>query len=316
MPENEDLQPGASFADIAIQPAETDESQDSTPPEQDEDDAAATEGGQEPEVPGILKDAEQDEEEKEDDGPDLSLSDDLNQHPILKAKWEAYVAQKERGIDKWMAAQSAKLQEAETFKESWAPLVGFYERLNDPETVDEAFGELTTMLEKHYGRSFVGAATAESEPFGESKYGLEFASDDKVVEVTKATVVAELERLLDARLGPMADEFKSRQAEREAQSKAEAAVPALRAQFEIAADPWVTPELAARAMKQYPGLDPVSAFSAAFVKEIARYTAKHSASSAPRVRNLPAGHAGTRQRAELEAGASFLDILGSEATLA
>lgn len=316
MDENPILATGATFGEIA-DVAEDTEAQ-ATPDTQQADSEAATDGGTTseapPEIPGILKDDETTEDTEEK--PDLDIDPDLEKHPILKAKWEAYRAQKERGIQSFIETQKAKTADLEKYQEDWAPLVDFYSKFENPATVDQAFAEMCQTLEKTYNRPFgktqEATVTEDGEP--KSKFGLEFPSDDKVVEAATNVIVPQIKALLDERLGPVSEDYKARTAERELTTKVTQALPLLKSKFEIAADPWVTPEKVTEAMTTFPGLDAKSAFSAHFVEEIARYTVKHSG-QAQTVRQLPKNDTGGKTRADLKVGASFADIVASEATL-
>jgi hypothetical protein len=318
--ENPTLAEGASFGDIVgTETQQPEASSEATPEAGTEAVEGATDGSTtseaSPEVPGILKDDEG--KEGGEDTPDLSIDPDLEKHPILKAKWEAFRAQKEKGIQQFLEKHNSEKSELSQFKDQYEPLVEFYQEFENPETVDAAFERMRETLEKTYGRPFGrenAPASDDSEGGDKSKYGLEFASDDKVVDTAAKILLPQIEKLLDSRLGPVSEDFKARQAEREASQKATKALPSLKAEFEVTAEPWVTPEKVLEAMKAYPGIDPRAAFAAHFVKEIARYTAKH-AGGQQTVRSLPRNDIGAKTRADLKEGASFAEIVASEATL-
>jgi hypothetical protein len=326
----EELQPGASFSEIAEAPV-TAEAMASTPAEGEQAASVATEGDTktEPETLGVLKEPKEDDKAQEgEDKPDLSLDADLEKHPILKAKWEAYVANKEKGIDKFIHEHNEKLKEATSQLEQWNPLVEFYNEFENPETVDAAFQKMCVGLAKTYGRSFggfdaagqaTGQATAtpqtQGEPKdGESKYGFEFASEDKILETTVKVVEDRIAKLLDQRLEPISKKFETDEQAAATRAAVEAALPALKSTYEVSADPWVTPEKVTEAMREYPGLTPDKAFRAHFADHIARYSVKHSQGKQP-VKNLPLNNNGGTTRAELRPGATFGDIAMAEATL-
>ncbi len=305
---------GSSFAAIVEAPP-LDETQVSTPAEEVSSDATPTDGGQpEPETLGDLKEEEAPEGE---DKPDLSTDPDLEKHPILKAKMEAFIAQKEKGIDKFITETNEKLKEANEFKEQYQPLAEFYQQFEDPETVDDAFARTCVALAKTHGRPFGGydasgkqAGTTPDEPTeGVSKYGLEYDTDDKVVDV----VLSRVDQLLEKRLGPISQEREQQAQAQQMATKAKDAVPALKSTFEVSADPWVTEEKVVSAMQEYPGLTPDRAFRAKYADDIAKYAVKHS--SKPTVKNLPVGDMGGKTRSDLKVGASFGDIVSAEATL-
>ena len=323
MDENPILATGATFGEIA-DVAEDTEAQ-ATPDTQQTDSEAATDGGTTseapPEIPGILKDDETTEDTE--DKPDLTIDADvqkfMDNHPVIKNAVEAFMARKDKGIQSYIEKSNttlAKVPELEKFQEDWQPLVTFYQEFENPATVDAAFDKLCLNLEKTYNRPFgktqEATVTEDGEP--KSKFGLEFPSDDKVVEAATNVIVPQIKALLDERLGPVSEDYKARTAERELTTKVTQALPLLKSKFEIAADPWVTPEKVTEAMTTFPGLDAKSAFSAHFVEEIARYTVKHSG-QAQTVRQLPKNDTGGKTRADLKVGASFADIVASEATL-
>lgn len=308
----EELQQGASFSDIALDGTDAETEVEATPEPVAEDVAQATEETveSESETLGILK--EEEEAQEEDDKPDLSIDPELEKHPILKAKWEAYKAQKEKGIDKFIQSHKDKIEPLEEFKATYEPLADFYQQFEDPETVDEAFAAMCSALEKTYGRAFGSHTVQPSAQEGESqsKYGLEFASDDKVVDV----VLREIKGLLGQEIAPLKQDYEAKTRDREASARASQAIPALKREYEVSTDPWITPELVREAIDAYPGIAPDKAFAAHYAKRIAQYAVKHSpTSSKPQVRNLPQGASGGRSRTDLTYGAGFGDIAESEA---
>lgn len=329
----EELLPGASFNEIAEAPV-TDETQVSTPAEGEQAGSVATEGDKttEPETLGVLKETKEDEKAPEgEDKPDLSLDADLEKHPILKAKWEAYVANKEKGIDKFINEHNEKLKEATDSLEQYQPLIDFYDQFEDANTVDEAFAKMCVGLAKTYGRPFggydgagqsvgvqpgqqTGAQAAGETKDGESKYGFEFASEDLILEKTVEVIETRLGKILDQRLGPISKKIETEEQTAAQRAAVSAALPALKSAYEVSAEPWVTAEVVETAMREYPGLTPDKAFRAHYADHIARYSVKHSQGRPP-VRNLPAPNSGGTTRADLKPGASFGDVIAAEATL-
>ena len=313
---------GTSFLDI-IEVTDADETVVSTPEEVAETDAVATEGDTtEPETLGILK---EDEAPEGTDKPDLSTDPDLEKHPILKAKMAEFIANKEKGIDKFINEYNAEKKELVEFKEQYQPLADFYQQFEDPETVDEAFAKTCRSLAVTYNRPFggwdangnqVGTTTNDETPTeGASKYGLEYDTDDKVVDVAVQVITTKLEQLLDKRLGPLTQKHEQETKSQQLAQKAASALPSLKSEFEVSSEPWITAGMITEAQAKYPSLEPGEAFQLAYKKEIAAYIAKHSAASKPTVRNLPIGDMGGKTRADLKVGSSFGDILSAEATL-
>jgi hypothetical protein len=320
----DDLQPGASFEEV-VNSEPQDETQVSTPEGDVVTDPPATDGGTtEPETLGILK--EELEAQEGEETPDLSVDADLQKHldahPIIKAKVEAFIANKEKGVDKFIQDHNAKVKELQTFRDQNQDIVGFAEGLKDPETVEETFKALSTTLAQAYGRPFGGfdaqgnSVTAEAPSVdGKSKYGLEYAEDDAVVEaaakLTVSQVVNHVKAMLDERLGPVENERKATEAAKATTAQAAEALPNLKAEFEVSTEPWVTQELVEEAMRAYPGVPAKAAFAAHFVRRIAQYTAKHSAAK-PQVKNLPANNGGGASHADLKPGATFAEIVAAE----
>lgn len=320
------LPEGTTFGEIATATDPADASK-ATPEGQTPEANAATDGGKtEPEVPAAFK--EQPSEEAAEK-PDLSLDKDLEGHPVLKAKWEAFVAQKEKGIDKWMTEQSTKLKDAEQFKEDYQPLVDFYQEFDNPQTVDQAFEKMCLGLSKAYGKPF-GGFSADGKPPVQPQKTEAGTNEDEIIEKEswgetktrwKGEFLGDVKELmqgmiaeLKGELEPVKKHFTS-QAEREAQlSKATAAVPELKQQFEVASDPWVTPEKVQEAMTAYPGLAPDAAFRAHFAIEIGKYYARHS-TNGQAVKNMPSRTSGAATRADLKTGATFLEITQAESNL-
>lgn len=311
---------GTPFGELVEEP-KPEASNGATPDKGAETTPAATDGGSdapavdaEAEVPGILKEPTDDTGEA-DDKPDLSLDKDLEGHPVLKAKWEAFVAQKEKGIQKFITENSEKLKEAQTrldaFDQGFADI-----QSGDPVRAWRQIDNLIEHLEESYGPYPGRAAPAQaaSQTDGDepkSKYGLDFPSDDKIVD----TMVPMIENLLDKRLGPIAEDFGSRRAEQEALSKANAAMPRIEELYTVSSDKWVTPAMVAESIKEYPDLDPVKAFAAHKAREIALFLAKHSGGNGkPAPKPLPSNEAGGRTRSNLSPGADFGEIVTAEAT--
>ena len=302
MPNPEDTSFGAILESEA-----TEETTVSTPEVPETEIAAPTEGGEpESETLGILTEEEAPEEEET---PDLDIDPDLEKHPVLKAKWEAYKAQKEKGINKFLQSHTEKLKPLEEFKSEAEPVMEFVQSLRDPEQVESAVSQLLETLSQLHGRSFGGPVQAQEAQDGEpvSKYGLEFASDDKVVDV----VLSQVKSLME----PITKKFESESQTQAIQTKAQSATTLLKGEFEVSSDPWITTDMVTAAIRKHPTLEPSEAFAAMYVKEIAKYTAKHSAGRKQEVRNMPTGLTGGKTRADLNYGAGFGDILMSEATL-
>lgn len=306
---------GASFGEIATEAPVT-EAPTATPDPVVEEAEPAKDGGQDDEPLGILKD--DDPKDEDEDGVDLAIDPDLERHPVLKAKWEAYKAQKERGIQKFIEDHKSKVAEIESFKTEWEPLVREYQRFNEgPDEALRAYQEFGQRLEAYYKIPFNGGHASQSEEAQQagSKYGLEFDSDDKVVDV----VLDRVGKMFDERFGklePVLKDHESRAQEAQRAEQAKAALPSIQAEHQTSAKPWVDVQMVESAMKRYPNLAPDEAFALAYRKEIAKYVAEHSqGSSAQKVRPLPTGMAGGAAQADLRHGATFGEIARSEGTL-
>ena len=160
------------------------------------------------------------------------------------------------------------------------------------------------------------ATAVETDESGEpkSKYGFEFTSDDKVVDV----VLAAMDKRLDVRFGrldPLLKDHESAQAAREASTKATQALPRINELYTVSTDKWVTQEMVSTAIQEFPGLPPEKAFAACYPKELAKFFQRHASGEKQTVRNLPANDTGAKTRMDLKEGASFADIVASEATL-
>lgn len=308
------LAPGASFSEInqsAPEPAEAGTSAIDGGAE-----VSAKDGGETPaELPGVLQEnGEAKGGDDEGDTPDLSLDPELEKHPVLKAKWEAYKAQKERGIQQFMEKQKAQAQESAQFKDDWEPLVEHYQRFEQgPEAALAAFKEFGQQLEQHYKVPFLSQAQAHAqtqtitEPDG-SKYGLEYQSDDKVVDI----VLERVGKLLDDRFGkldPVIKSHESAQQEAAVSSKANSALAGIQSLYQTSAAPWITGEMVAGAMREFPGLEPLPAFKAKYADEIARYMASNSqALRTPRVKDMVRDETGAKHSESLLPGATFGEI--------
>lgn len=327
--ENPTLAEGATFGDIATAPENVSDGEQPTPDTGTEAEAA-TDGGTPPEskeegeVLGILK--EETPEEPEDENVDLSLDPDLEKHPILKAKWEAYKAQKEKGIDKWMSEQSKKYDGLKESHDKATEALQAFAKLGHKDHVDAAFKELCAELEEVHGRPFgksqatpadadkSESADAEFNPDPQSRYKLEFASEDKIVDTAVDLTLQKVEKLLDQRLGPIAKKFETDAQTEKLTSDALAVLPALQAKMEVSAEPWITKDMVVEAMREYPGIAPERAFRAKYADELVRYAVKHAASGRAQVaRNLPTGSSGGKTLPDLRPGATFGEIAQAEA---
>jgi len=303
MEENE-LTSGSTLEDIL-----TTEGQQPTPDEETDAKEGISEST-DPPVPGVVEE----KEEEEEDTPDLSLDPDLEKHPVLKAKWEAYKAQKEKGIQKWMNEQQTQAKELTEFKQQYEPLVEFYHQFQDPSTAPQAFAQLKAALETTYGPDFGASkpqdedALWEQESVAQTKqrWKTEFLSEaERIIRSVVSEIKGELE--------PVKQHFTSQTESQKLASAAEEVLPRIKQQHETSDDQWVTKELVIEALKEFPGLDPVKAFRAHHVDKIARKVAEYARSQ--KVRNLPSNTSGGTTRAELRPGAAFADILAAEATL-
>jgi len=339
---------GNTFADIASAPS-TDglEAEPTTEPKV-EAVPPATEGGEpEPETPAFLKETTQEEDkaqEGEDEKPDLKLPESIakltDANPELKAEIAKFVEAKEKGIDKFIQNKNTEIQTLKQQVEDSAPVLNWFSKFDSPDTVDEAFKEACAGLAKTHGRPFGGydaqgnqveaSTTQREEPADDdepkSKYGLEFASDDKIADFILGTLKGELKEIKEA-INPInerfkkteqteAEKIKEQQANDALKAKVDESIPELRSQLEVAADPsLVTEDRVTAALKKFPDLPPMGAFGAMYWKEIAAYTAKYSGSNKPKVREMPQGGSGGKSHGDLKPGASFGDIASAEATL-
>lgn len=221
------------------------------------------------EVPNVLKD-EPTQDEDSEEGPDLSLDPDLEKHPILKAKWESYKAQKERGVSKYLNEQREKLKAEIEANLQPTEEVQRYQQIEqalaDPNTWKDTLRRIEQAARQFHG---------DNEPIqadSESKYGLAHASDDLV-----------LERAVERAKQELREEFKDvrERTDREKQieaatQKASQAHPAIKAEY----GDWVTPEMVKEAISKHPTLEPLDAFNAVHAKAIARYFADYAKSRA------------------------------------
>lgn len=311
------------MADIAA--AESEETTKTKEATQD-DSKAATDGGKpeaksETEIPGVLPEETTDEDKDKDDDklPDLTPDEDseayLSKHPEAKRVFDAYVARKEKGIQKWMQTKGQVADEDRT-------LAGFMKRLDDPETVDEAFSQLLQGLERSYGRKF---GSQETKPEGEKptpkttdgKTEAELwdeqtadeikerwqAENDARVDAKLDAAIARIERLLN----PLAEDKKT-QAETQALSKkADDSLNEIKKAHETTADQWVTKEMVIEALKQFPNLPPMKAFRAHNVDIIARKVAEHASKIGKQpVKNLAANSSG--RQGDLKPGSSMMEV--------
>lgn len=315
---------GTSFAEIA-EPTTPDAT--ATPEVEAEATQVPTEGDSkpEPETLGILKE-EEEAPEGEDDKPNLEPSAEfkayLDKHPDLKAHWEAEIALKNKGIDKFINESNTKVKDLETQLEQATPVMEWFNKFDNPETVDEVFKEACVGLARTHGRPFGGydalgnqvEGAVKPEGSSTSKYGLEYPEDDAVVEASAKAIIPQiktmLEQMFDQRVGPIAKKYESETQIEQSKAKATESLTGLKAEFEVSSDPWVTEDKVLEAIKAYPNNTPHEAFQLHFRRQIAQYVAKHTQGKP--VRNMPQGEGGGKARSDLRTGASFADIAAAE----
>lgn len=307
---------GSDLSEIIEAEIQTAPEDPGTPEESQTEMEAATDGGEppEPEIPAAFKEDATPEDEGEDGAPDLSIPEDLAKfmanHPQIKNAVDAFKGNAQRGIDKFINEHNQKLQEANDKLTEYQPLIDGWEKMRSgAESAWEEFANLEAVLTEHYGPR-MGASASTGSDGSESKYGLEYASDDKVVDA----VMSALDRKLDERLGPLLKDHEAKTLDSKASAEADKALPQLKASFEVSGDAWITKDMVVTAMREYPQIPPEAAFKAKYAIEIGKFYAKH-ASGKKEVRNLPTGTTGGRTYRELKPGADLAEILAAEATL-
>ena len=311
-------------------------------PELTED--AATDGGKTSEeattddLPAALKDDEEKSDEAESkETPDLTPSAEfkayLDKHPELKAHYTAELSRMEKGVQQWITKQGTELKTLTAQSEEWKPVVDkfsearmdanmavqavdYYARFSQGASeAQAAYAELGTALNQAYGAGFTsapaGQATEPAEGEGpKSKYGFEFASDDKVVD----TVLSLVERQISPKLDKVLGFVQNQETASQVQAKASAETPAIQREY----GSWVKPDMVTEAVKAYPNLSPMEAFGAKFAREIARQSHRLGTERAPTkngVRNMPGVGVQTGgETAAVDYGADLMDIWKAEQT--
>ena len=227
----------------------------------------------EDDVPGILKD---EENKDEDDLPDDDELDDL-----LKGMPQDEAARARKGVQKVVNRAKAKEQQAERIL-SWDAA------LSNPETAADALAQLTEHIQKnilkvepqtqqttHIEQPVQPVSNEDaqlaSETWAETKqrWKQEFLAEFK----------QEFQKDLGTELAPIKGFVNEQVTDRQLSAKVNESLPSLQAEY--GAD-FVTSERVRQAIESYPTLPPVDAFAAVHRKALAKRFAELSQSRAPR----------------------------------
>lgn len=241
----------------------------------------------------------------------FELPPELAENPTVAEHW----ANVERGVQKLVDRYQARNQELDGYISEYrhwneAYIAGLQDPSRFEETLERIRQETYAMHGRQPGAAPQGAKPAEPPGTGEgaSKYGLTYATDDKIVDVVLDRVTQEFEK----RLGPISKTIEAQQTASQLQVKAGEVLPKLTQAY----GDWVTPELVKEALEAFPGIDPVAAFGAKHQVEIARKAAEYAASRGGRSAKPPASSSNTQPGVESPGeGSSFRQILASEARI-
>jgi hypothetical protein len=263
-------------------------------------------------VPGILKDAEKSEE---------GLPTDEEIEDLIKGLPKDEADRARRGVSKLVNRAKSYEENVKADAESLERFRSWEQALSNPETAGDALAQLTQQVQRLTGK----AATTQvqqvqvSEAPDPSKYvdaegecnwaawAKDMASYSRAS--AKADVMAELGKEIQELKGFVSQS----QAERQAQSKAESAVPQLQGLYgtELA-----TPERVRSAVAKYPDLPVGDAFAATHVQAIARHFAEQGKklSRGPK-REMLDGQLTTRETQRTPGAFSTMDSILEEISI-
>jgi len=220
------------------------------------------------ELPGILKDAEKDEE---------GLPSDDEIEDLVKGLPKDEAERARKGVQKLVNRAKNHETKVREDAEMLERMRSWEQALSNPETAEDALAQLTGMVRRITGKQ---ATTPQPQVVvGKAPNPNDFIVDgecdwhawsEAVAEHATQKAEAKLRVQLQGELEPLKGFVSESQAERQARQKAEGAIPVLQGLYgtELA-----TPERVRQAVAKYPVLPVEDAFAATHVKEIARHFA-------------------------------------------
>jgi len=218
-----------------------------------------TELEEQEELPSYLQ-----EQQDEPSEWSIPMDPELAANPDIARRLEEHQA----GINKLV--ERAKEYE-QTAKTTYEPYIRMEQALQDPETAWETLKHIQDYVEKTHGK--VDPDT--------SRYGLDFVSDDKVVEVAESAAVEKLKKELKDEI-----EFvRSLRTKATIETESQKVLPTLQKEFGT----WVTPEMLSNAAYQKPGMAIEDAFKITYARDIAKNAAEYAASRTSGRKGVPNG---------------------------
>lgn len=230
-----------SMAELTVEDTETEVSTEVTQEEGDNADI----------IPRVLSENEENNDQDDDDilaDPDFASLPEQNQ----------------KGIEKLVNRAKAKEAEIQEKLNNIAPVLEYATRLQDPEQWESALNEIISETRALHG--------TKTEPTGESRYGLAYETDDRILEKAVEQAVAKVTKDLDPylkRVGTILQQDK-------AVEKASSLVGPLKAEY----GDWVTEDLVKEAILKKPGLDANDAFKIVHFDKGLRHFAQYGESRA------------------------------------
>lgn len=192
-----------------------------------------------------------DENNDEDDDPG-DLPDDLKaqieKHPEIAGRVQEFLSRKEKGVQKVVRQHQEAIAKVQ---EDAGEFLSYVEGLNDPSKWQDTIEALKNRVAAAHGQQI------EQDSSG-SKYGLDYAGDDKVVDVATQKALE--------KLGVKPNELQEIVFERRITKEAASKTPLVAKEY----GSWVTEDLVAEAMRSYPTLPVNEAFAAKHIKKIAK----------------------------------------------
>jgi len=233
------------------------------------------------ELPGILKDAER----QEDDLPTDEEIDDL-----IKGLPQTEAENARKGVSKLVNRAKAYEAQFKEKEEAFQRYQSWEAALSDPSTAEDALARLTAQVQQIVGKPQVQAQPNQAKPVnappdpnnyvdGEGNCNwAQWAAD--MAAHAKAEATAAIRAEMAKEIEPVKGFVSQAQAERQAIAKAEAAVPSLQAMY---GKDLASPERVRQAVQKHPSLPVEDAFAATHVREIA----KHFASAGKNLTRAP-----------------------------
>jgi hypothetical protein len=267
---------------------------------------SATEG--EDDIPEAFRTPKEGEKKEEPSGDKDPLEGEI-EDALKEIDDENLRGQKEKGVRKLVDKLQAERAEIQAEREAAATLYSYADSFANPETAREAYEQLGRQLaEVHkWGDAPVAAAVQiETEPDTGSKYGLEFPSDDKVVDI----VLQKVGEILDQKITPFTKEVQPliesrKMEERKAQALANAEKHEATVQSKFG--DWMTKEMIAQAITENPNMSIEKAIYASHGEAITRKAVEYAQKGRGKA-SLTNAAVASREGGKESTGKSYIDI--------